>query len=141
VEHTDFFLGYANVVTESVCIAAGLIKPLGSCSTTCHLSSDPLHGHNPRYDAVLNKNHYIVDGDTLYIGTRGSGEPLITKLLMQARGPCYRAKKRDNSHVRGFDEEGPHLLCVAGTRDNSRAWLNWNSTFGFSAANTVLPRS
>ena len=68
--------------------------------------------------AILNKNYYTVNGDTLYIGTRGSAESFDNKVANASNRTVDRAKKRDKVHVRGFDEEGNQLLGVAGTGDN-----------------------
>ena len=67
----------ASSVAEAVRLAASLANPLGSCPTT------PISVNFDQtlcFDAIeliakiLNKDYWTVDGDTLYIGTRGSSQ-------------------------------------------------------------------
>lgn len=111
----------ANVVAEAVRVAAGLINPLGSCPTTpiC-VSFDQTFC----FDAIelianiLNKDYWTVNGDTLYIGTRGSSQSFdgaIAKISMRG---LDRSKKRDKVHVRGISESGEQIMGFSGTGDN-----------------------
>ena len=111
----------ANVVAEAVRVAAGIINPLGACPTTPisvvfdqTLCIDAIK----EIAAILNKNYYTVDGETLYIGTRGSAESFDNNVANASSRTVDRAKKRDKVHVRGFDEEGNQLMGYAGTGDN-----------------------
>jgi hypothetical protein len=121
----------ANVVAEAVRIAAGLINPLGSCPTT------PITVNFDQtlcFDAIeliakiLNKDYWTENGDTLYIGTRGSAESFDGTIAKISTRGLDRAKKRDKVHFRGVDENGEQIMGVAGTGDDVAPFWCYNAT-------------
>jgi hypothetical protein len=76
------------------------------------------------YDAIkqiaeiLNADFWTQNGDTLYIGSRGSVKTFEGPLAIVSSRGVDRSKRRDKVHVRGFNSEGEQLLGVAGTGDN-----------------------
>ena len=121
----------ANVVMEAVRLAAGLINPLGSCPTTpITVTFDQTFC----YDAteivadILSKDFWAQNGDTLYIGDRGSAQSFDgTTAKMSTRG-VDRAKKRNKVHYRGVNANGEQIMGVAGTGDDVEVCWSHNAT-------------
>jgi len=121
----------ANVVAEAVRIAAGLINPLGSCPTT------PITVEFDQtlcFDAIeliakiLNKDHWTQNGDTLYIGARGSSQSFDGTIAKVSTRGLDRSKKRNKVHFRGVNESGEQIMGVAGTGDNVAVFWSHNAT-------------
>ncbi|WNZ28467.1 MAG: hypothetical protein IAX21_07300 [Candidatus Bathyarchaeota archaeon] len=124
----------ANNIMEEVRVAAGLYEDLGSCPTT---ALDMNFDQTLCYDAMVeiakacNCDYWVQDGDTLYLGTRGSAQSFDSSKAKVSKRGVDRGKIRDKVHVRGFSAEGEELLGVAGTGDNVAVfWNNFATTQG-----------
>jgi hypothetical protein len=122
----------ADDIMEDVRVAASLTNPLGGCpSTVLDMNFD----QTLCFDAMIeiakacNCDYWVQNGDTLYLGTRGSSESFdSSKAKVTSRG-VDRSKNRDKVHVRGFNAEGEELLGVAGTGDDVAVfWNNFATT-------------
>ena len=122
----------ADDIMEDIRVAASLTNPLGSCPAT---ALDLNFDQTLCFDAMIevqkacNCDRWVEDGDTLYLGTRGSAESFdSSKAKVTCRG-VDRSKNRDKVHVRGFNADGDELLGVAGTGDDVAVfWSNFATT-------------
>ena len=119
-------------IMEDVRVAASVTNPLGACpSTVLDMNFD----QTLCFDAMVeiakacNCDYWVQDGDTLYLGTRGSAQSFdATKARVTSRG-VDRSKNRDKVHVRGFSADGEELLGVAGSGDDVAVfWNNFATT-------------
>jgi len=122
----------ANIIMEEVRVAAGLNTALGSCPIT---SLDMNFDQTLCYDAMVEVakacscDYWVQDGDTLYLGSRGSAQSFDSSKAKVSKRGVDRGKKRDKVHVRGFSAAGEELLGVAGTGDNVAVfWNNFATT-------------
>ncbi len=122
----------ANSIMEEVRVAAGLNEALGSCPTT---ALDMNFDQTLCYDAMVeiakacNCDYWVQDGDTLYLGDRGSAKSFNSSKAQVSKRGVDRGKIRDKVHVRGFSAEGEELLGIAGTGDNVAVfWNNFATT-------------
>ncbi|WNZ30047.1 MAG: hypothetical protein IAX21_04125 [Candidatus Bathyarchaeota archaeon] len=122
----------ANNIMEDVRVAAGLYETLGSCPTT---ALDMNFDQTLCYDAMVEVakacscDYWVQDGDTLYLGSRGSAQSFDSSKAKVSKRGVDRGKIRDKVHVRGFSAEGEELLGVAGTGDNVAVfWNNFATT-------------
>lgn len=110
----------ANVVAEAVRVAGG-IAALGSCPTT---QIDVTFDQTLCYDAMVkiaeatSKNLWVIQGTTLYIGTRGSAQSFDATLANFSTRGIDRAKNRNKVYVRGFNSKGEQLVGSAGAGTN-----------------------
>ena len=122
----------ADDIMEEIRVAASVSNALGSCPST---ALDMNFDQTLCSDAVVevakacNCDYWVQDGDTLYLGTRGSAQIFnSTKARVSKRG-VDRGKKRDTVHVRGFSADGEELLGVAGSGDDVAVfWNNFATT-------------
>jgi len=122
----------ADNIMEDVRVAAGLNEALGSCPIT---ALDMNFDQTLCYDAMVEVakacscDYWVQDGDTLYLGTRGSAQSFDSSKAKVSKRGVDRGKKRDKVHVRGFSAAGEELLGVAGTGDNVAVfWNNFATT-------------
>jgi hypothetical protein len=122
----------ANNIMEEVRVAAGLNEALGSCPTT---ALDINFDQTLCFDAMVeiakacNCDYWVQDGDTLYLGSRGSAQSFDSSKAQVSKRGVDRGKIRDKVHVRGFSAEGEELLGVAGSGDNVAVfWNNFATT-------------
>jgi hypothetical protein len=122
----------ANNIMEDVRVVAGLNEALGSCPT---IALDMNFDQTLCYDAMVevakacNCDYWVQDGDTLYLGNRGSSQSFDSSKAKVSKRGVDRGKIRDKVHVRGFSAEGEELLGVAGTGDNVAVfWNNFATT-------------
>lgn len=122
----------ADDIMEDVRVAASLINPLGSCPTTL---LDLNFDQTLCFDAMVevakacNCDYWVQDGDTLYLGSRGSAKSFDSSMAKVSSRGVDRSKKRDKVHVRGFNDSGEEILGVAGTGDDVAVfWNNFATT-------------
>jgi len=68
--------------------------------------------------AVLNKDYWVVGGEHLHIGDRGSAQSFDGNIANVSERGMARSKKRDKVHVRGVSYEGEEIMGYAGDGDD-----------------------
>lgn len=122
----------AHALMEQIRLAAGLINPLGSCPTT-HL--DATFDQTYCFDGMIEVvkgckcDYWTQNGDTLYLGTRGSAQSFDGKISNNSERSISRSKRRDKVHVRGFNRDGEQIMGYAGDGDDVAVfWNNFATT-------------
>jgi hypothetical protein len=123
---------HANAIMEEVRLAAGLINPLGSCPTT---NLDINFDQTLCFDAMVEVakacqcDYWTQNGDTLYLGIRGSSQSFDGNVANVSSRGIDRSKNRNKVHVRGFDADGEQIMGVAGSGDDVAVfWNNFATT-------------
>lgn len=122
----------ANAIMEEVRLAAGLINALGSCPTT---NLDMNFDQTLCFDAMVEVakacqcDYWTQNGDTLYLGTRGSAQSFDGNVANVSSRGIDRSKNRNKVHVRGFNADGEEIMGFAGDGDDVAVfWNNFATT-------------
>jgi len=115
------YIGYmASSVAEFIRQAAGLIYMI-DCPAD---NVDMIFDQTLCFDAIvqlaaaLNKDYWVVGGEHLHIGDRGSAQSFDGNIANVSERAVARSKRRNKVHVRGVSYEGEEIMGYAGDGDD-----------------------
>jgi len=115
------YIGYmASSVAEFIRQAAGLIYMIDCPADNVDMIFDQTLCFDAivQLAAVLNKDYWVVGGEHLHIGDRGSAQSFDGNIANVSERGMARSKKRDKVHVRGVSYEGEEIMGYAGDGDD-----------------------
>ena len=115
------YIGYmASSVAEFIRQAAGLTYMVDCPADNVDMIFDQTLCFDAivQLAAVLNKDYWVVGGENLHIGDRGSAQSFDGNIANVSERAEARSKKRDKVHVRGVRYDGEQIMGYAGDGDN-----------------------
>jgi len=121
----------ASSVAEFIRQAAGLTYMI-DCPAT---NVDMIFDQTLCFDAIvqlaaaLNKDYWVVGGEHLHIGDRGSAQSFDGNIANVSERAVARSKRRNKVHVRGISYEGEEIMGYTGDGDDVAVfWYDVPST-------------